>query len=414
MARDLPRGAVVALIGMLAATTVLSQFYRSSLTIIAPRLISELGLTPAALGFANACFFWALLAVQVPVGVLFDRVGARLTVTVLAAVSVAGAVLHAVAASGNDIAVARVLLGIGHGGSFMATVFLISRWYPRARWATALSWVFGLSMIGVVMAGTPLAAVTEAWGWRTAFAGMAVISGLIGLLFLLLVRDDPPGLSPPLRQPEGLLAAVAGFGAVLRLPGLLRVLGLQTVAYAVIATVMGLWTGPYLAHVHGLTAVESGNVLIVMAVANTLGVLVYGPMDRHFNSRKTVAIAGALLTLAALVLLALSPRPPLAVAVAGLVALSAVSAYGIVVVTHCRTFYPERLAGRGATTANMAQLLGCAGLPMLTGLIPAAFPVTEGRYSPVAYQWIFATIAAALAIGLAIYLTSKDAKPRPG
>ena len=295
----------------------------------------------------------------------------------------------------------------------MATVFLVSRWYPRERWATALSWVFAASMLGVVMAGTPLAAIAEAWGWRSAFAGMAGVSALVGLLFLLLVRDDPPGRVAAARQSEGLLAAIAGFGAVLRLPGLMRVLGLQTFAYAVIATMMGLWTGPYLHDVHGLSSVASGHVLIAMAVANTLGVLAYGPMDRRFNSRKRVAVGGALGSIAMLLVLAAMPRPPLWAGIAGLVSLSAISAYGIVVVTHCRAFYPEPLAGRGATTANMAQLIGCAGLPMLTGLMPAHFPIVDGRYSPVAYQWIFATIAAALSLGLAVYLTSRDAKPRP-
>ena len=33
--------------------------------------------------------------------------------------------------------------------------------------------------------------------------------------------------------------------------------------------------------------------------------------------------------------------------------------------------------------------------------------------APAAYQCIFATLAGILAIGLAIYLTAKDAKPRP-
>jgi hypothetical protein len=83
------------------------------------------------------------------------------------------------------------------------------------------------------------------------------------------------------------------------------------------------------------------------------------------------------------------------------------------VVTHARSFYPEHLAGRGATTANMAQLFGCAAMPMLTGLIPALFPVTPAGYAPVAYQWIFATIAASLAVGLTIYFSSTDVKPRP-
>lgn len=394
---------------MLSATTVLSQFFRTSVTVIAPELIVELKLTPEALGMANAIFFFALMAAQVPVGILFDRIGVRLTVGILAVLSVVGALWHAVVRDGSELIAARFLLGLGFGGSFMSVVVLCSRWYPRARWATAMSWVFGLSMIGVVLAGTPLALAAEWLGWRTVFVIMAGVSALVGLAFVWLVRDDPPGKVPVAHPSETLTGALAGFISVLRLPGLLRVLGLQTVAYAVMATIMGLWAGPYLHDVHGLDAVARGNVLIAMAVAQFLGVLAFGPMDRIFDTRKWVAVSGASATI--LVLLALAADPPTALAIVLIIGLCATSAYGVAVVTHARTFYPDHLAGRGATTANMAQLFGCAMVPVVTGYIPNWFPQTAAGYSPVAYQWIFATIAASLAAGLMVYATASDVRP---
>jgi MFS family permease len=409
-----PLRSAVALVAMLIATTALSQFYRASTTVIAPELIRDLALTPAMLGFANACFFLALLAIQVPVGILFDRIGARLTVTGLAAVAVGGSLLHGVAADGDDLALARFIVGLGHGGSFMSTIFLISRWYPPYRWSTALSWVFSASMIGILAAGPPLALSSEWIGWRSSFVGMAVIQGLVGLLFLVLVTDDPPGAVPALRAPERLGEALRGFWTILVLPGLLRVMSLQVVAYAVLATMMGLWAGPYMHDVHGLTPAQRGNVLAAMAVAQFAGVLVVGPLDRVFDTRKWVSSAGAVATIATLLALAAAPQPPLAVAIALLVGLSAVSAYGVVVVAHGRSFYPEALAGRGTTTFNMAQLIGCALMPMLTGLIPALFPLTPQGYSPVAYQVIFASIALALAVGLGVYASSRDVKPSEG
>ncbi len=401
--------AAVILIVMLSATTILSQFFRSSVTVIAPELIVELKLTSEALGMANAIFFFALMAAQVPVGILFDRIGVRFTVGGLAVLSVAGALWHAVVRDGSELIAARFLLGLGFGGSFMSVVVLCSRWYPRARWATAMSWVFSLSMIGVVLAGTPLALAAQWMGWRAAFVIMAVVAALVGLLFVWLVRDDPPGKVPVAHPPETLAGALAGFVAVLRLPGLLRVLGLQTVAYAVMATIMGLWAGPYLHDVHGLDAVARGNVLIAMAMAQFLGVLAFGPMDRVFDTRKWVAMSGATATI--LVLLALASDPPTTLAIALIIGLCATSSYGVAVVTHARTFYPDHLAGRGATTANMAQLFGCAMVPVVTGYIPNWFPQTASGYSPVAYQWIFATIAAGLAAGLAVYATSRDVRP---
>ncbi|MDX2157469.1 MAG: MFS transporter [Hyphomicrobiaceae bacterium] len=409
-----PAGAALVLIVMLVATTSLSQFFRASTNVIAPELIRDLRLAPEMLGFANACFFLALLAIQVPVGILFDRIGARLTVALLAILAVAGALLHAVIQDGNGLALARFLIGLGHGGSFMASVFLVTRWFPRPRWTTVLSWVWAGSMVGIAAAGTPLALVAEHLGWRTAFLVLAVVSALIGVAFLVFVRDSPPGAASPPHRPDTLVGALSGFVAILMLPGLGRVLALQTVAYAVLTTIMGLWAGPYLHDIHGLDGVARGNALIAMAAGQTLGLLVIGPLDRILDTRKWLAVSCAILTLGVLAALALAPDLPPAAAVALLVLLAAVSAYGPVVVSHARTFYPEALAGRGVTTANMAQLLGCALMPIGTGVIAGALPAGPTGYAPEAYKWIFLAIAAGLLAGLLVYLFARDARPSDG
>lgn len=406
-----PIGAGLTLLVMLVATTSLSQFFRASTNVIAPELIRDLALTPEMLGFANACFFLALLAIQVPVGILFDRIGARRTVGMLAVLAIAGTVLHATVTDGYGLAIARFLLGLGHGGSFMASIFLVSRWYPRQRWTTVLSWVWAGSMLGIAAAGTPLAVAAEQFGWRSAFIGLCLVSALIGLMFLLLVRDSPPGHVAAHRQPESLAVQLKGFMTVLALPGLMPVLALQTVAYAVLTTIMGLWAGPYLNDVHGLSTIERGNALIAMAGGQVVGLLIIGPLDRRLDTRKWVAVGCALAVLMVLAALALIPDLSTPAAIGLLVLLAAVSAYGPVVVSHARTFYPEALAGRGITTANMAQLIGCALMPIGTGFIPSLFPIGASGYAPEAYRWIFAAIGATLLLGLLGYLFARDARP---
>lgn len=409
-----PARAVIGLLLMLVATTSLSQFFRASTNVIAPELIRDLSLTPEMLGFANACFFLALLAVQIPVGILFDRIGARLTVGILAVLAIAGTLLHAIVETGSGLAAARFLLGLGHGGSFMASIFLVSRWYPRQRWTTVLSWVWAGSMLGIAAAGTPLAIAATYLGWRQSFLVLTVLSILVAILFVTIVRDSPPGASTAPREPERLVAALGGFLAILRLPGLGRVLALQSVAYAVLTTMLGLWAGTYLHDVHGFTAIERGHALIAMAMGQVLGLLAIGPLDRLLDTRKWVAVGGATATLSVLTVLAIWPALPSHFAVALLVLLAAVSAYGPVVVSHARTFYPEALAGRGLSTANMAQLLGCGLLPIATGLIPGLFPAGPSGYAVDAYRWIFVAIAASLLMGLLGYLGSRDVPPSQG
>ena len=116
--------------------------------------------------------------------------------------------------------------------------------------------------------------------------------------------------------------------------------------------------------------------------------------------------------LSTLAALAVIPAISTALAIFLLLLLSSASAYGSVMLAHIRSHFPDHLAGRGATTGNMVQLIGAALLSTVTGFIPALFVHAGPGYSPLAYRWIFATLAIALALGLAVYLTAKDSKLR--
>ena len=77
----------------LALLTIVSQFFRSSLGVIAPELVRDLALSPQMLGLAGGVFFFALGVIQIPVGMSFDRIGPRLTVAWVSGFAVVGAVL---------------------------------------------------------------------------------------------------------------------------------------------------------------------------------------------------------------------------------------------------------------------------------------------------------------------------------
>jgi predicted MFS family arabinose efflux permease len=407
------RRARLRLIALLAAVTSLSQFFRASSGAIAPELIRELALSPELLGLASGAFFIALGVAQVPVGMLFDRIGARRTVAALSVVTVAGALLHVVASSGAGLIAARAVLGLGNAASFMSVIVLCARWFPADRLATVLSWIFAVSQAGILLAATPLAALTQAVGWRWAFAGAAALAALVGAGFLAGVRDEPPGAAARTRAPESLADLLRGVAAIWRIPDITRVLAIHMFAYASMITVLGLWAGPYLNDVHGLDPVARGNVLLAMGVAQAAGMLAIGPLDRRFNTRKWIIVPCAAATIAVLLALAAVPRPPAALAIALLVALCAVASFSIVIVTHGRSLFPDALAGRGVTTVNLAQVTGAALLPIATGAILGSFALAPGRYPAEGYRVVFAVIAAALAGGLAIYARARDAKPRP-
>ena len=103
-------------------------------------------------------------------------------------------------------------------------------------------------------------------------------------------------------------------------------------------------------------------------------------MDRVLRSRKKVVFAGAAISMALLAIMAALAHPPLWLAVALLVAFCFFCAYGTVIVAQGRGLFPDRLAGRGVTTVNMAQCLGLAVLPAGTGYVVEAFGAGDTAY----------------------------------
>ena len=72
---------------------------------------------------------------------------------------------------------------------------------------------------------------------------------------------------------------------------------------------VGLWGGPFLAHVYGYELTARGNLLMLPAISHIVGVMVWGQAERIFGAYKPLVLAGALASAGALLLLAAIGRP---------------------------------------------------------------------------------------------------------
>jgi len=94
----------------------LSYFYRSVNAIIAPQLISEIGLTAGDLGFLTSAYFLAFAAIQIPLGILLDRFGPRRVQSTLLLGAALGAFLFSMGETQITLFIGRALIGPGVAG----------------------------------------------------------------------------------------------------------------------------------------------------------------------------------------------------------------------------------------------------------------------------------------------------------
>ena len=397
---------------VLCAGFVASQFFRVSNAVIAPELMLSLEISPEAMGVVTGAFFLAFAAAQLPAGVLLDRFGPRRTMSSLFVVAVAGSVVFALAQDAIGLIVGRALMGFGCGAGLMGSMVAISRWFPTSQFAQLSSLVYTVGGVGFLMATTPLAAVSGSIGWRGAFWAMAATTAALAVLLYFVVRDAPPGHILHHRPPETMKEILRGLKEVFANIDLRYIFALQLVNYGTVLAIVGLWGGPYLNDIHGLTGVTRGNVLLAFNLAMLAGVMVYSVAERWLNSRKWTIGAGGGISIALLGILALVPDLGLWPAIFLLVLFALVSAYIMLVHAHARAVLPDHIVGRGLTLQNLAVFLGVFAIQAVSGFIIGHFTEGQDAAPESAYRAVFGFLALLTLGALAIFLRIRDVRPR--
>ncbi len=402
----------LAIVATLATAYVASHFFRASNVTIGLDLMRDLQIGPEALGALTGAFFFGFAAMQIPCGFFFDHYGPRRTVSGMLLLAVIGAAIFTLAPSWPVLLTGRALMGAGFGVMLIGSMVVISRWFPPDRFSTLSAMVLSIGLMGNLLATTPLAWGTELIGWRGVFGIVVVFAAFAAIAVWVVVRDAPPGHPFLERKAETPGEMARGMGEVLRNPRLPFILMLNFCNYACTFTVQGLWGGPFLREVHGLTKIESGNVLLVAVIAYQCGMLVFGPLDRLLDTRKWIAFAGTSTIATILGTLALWGQPPLWLVIGAIIAIGFFSASSTMIMTHGRGIFPDRLIGRGMATMNTSVMLGVACMQTLSGIILGAFvPLADGSRTELAYRTLFGFMCVVLVVAVTIYGQATDVRP---
>ncbi len=396
--------AVVIAVGMVA------HVFRSSTAVVAPDIIGELGLAAGWAAYLTSGFFAAAMIVQIPVGIMYDAVGLRVTIPLMLGIAAAGAVVFATAEGAAALLVGRILMGVGAGALIMGGLVLCARWLPPERFPALVGMVLALSQVGNIGATAPVAIVAAALGWRGAFLCLAALALLIALVYLLRIEEYPPEAPRAAAAREGFAASVRGSLRILCNRELWPVFAMAFVSYAVNFSVAGVWGGVYLSEVFGFDVVMRGYFLLLMASAFALGLVFFGWLGQKLRSLKRAVLAGSGVSAALFLLAALVPDPsPVAVGGFFLLLGAAGGACGTII-PHGRNFYPSGSIGRGVTVLNTIVLLGALAVQISTGLLMDIL-FGAGMDASAAFRVLFATHACALVTGMLVYSRARETAP---
>jgi MFS family permease len=396
---------VVTLVGTLAAIYLVSQFLRNSVGVIAPDLAAEIGLSAGEIGLLSSAFFFAFAAAQLPLGIAIDRYGPKRCMLVCAAVAVLGTLQFAIATTPAGLVTARVLMGLGSSCYLMAPLALYARRFPPERFTALAGIQLAIGTIGTLFVTAPLAWASASIGWRTTFLVVAGLMAACAVLVAIVVREDRERAHPG--SAETLRESLAGVLEVARMRGFVPLFLMHAMSYSSYVLIVGLWGGPFLAHVYGYDLTTRGNLLMLPAISHIIGVVLWGHAERILGAYKPLVLGGALATAGALLLLAVAGRlEPVWLAV-WLAVFGFLPAYFPVLVAHGRSLLPPHLVGRGITLFNVGTIGGAFVVQLVSGALIDLFPAQGGAYPLDAYRLVFALQALGILAACAAYAAAR-------
>lgn len=184
-------------LGLLFLVSFFNYMDRYMLAVLLPGIKADLDLSDTQIGLITGIAFTLFYAtLGVPIARLADKYSRRVIISVaLAAWSVMTA-LCGLAQNFWQLAIARVLVGVGEAGASPPSHSLISDYYPPERRARALS-VFTIGapvgiMVGFVLGGW----LAENYSWRIALVTVAVPGLLLAFVTLAKLYEPPRGSAP--------------------------------------------------------------------------------------------------------------------------------------------------------------------------------------------------------------------------
>ncbi len=311
-------------LALIFVNIIINYMDRTNLSIAMPEMSKELGLSTVQQGLLFSAFGWIYAAMQVPGGLLLDKLGSRITYTISLFFWSLITCFQALAGTFGHILGLRLGIGFFEAPVMPANNRAVSYWFPENERGTAIGIYSSAQFLGLAFSTPLLFAIHKSIGWR----GLFVVTGIIGIVWSIIwfiVYHDPD--KSPWVGADELRYIQAGGGvteedikrenenkpkakitaANLKKLFTRRLIGIYLGQFAISGTFWFFltWFPTYLTKAKGIDFLQSGFLSSIPYLAAFVGVILAGSVsDRLIRmgksesfARKAPVITGLLLTL---------------------------------------------------------------------------------------------------------------------
>src|SRR5262245_53954023 len=179
----------LSILALITIGTMINYLDRTVISVAAPLLSSDLGLSAALMGVAFSAFSWTYAASQIPGGILLDRFGVRLTYYWSVTLWSVCTALQGLSMGLASLVSARLALGVAEAPAYPSNSRVLSMWFPQHERARATGVYSVGQYLGLAFLSPLLFWISGTFGWRALFVIVGVAGIVFGLIWWSAYRD---------------------------------------------------------------------------------------------------------------------------------------------------------------------------------------------------------------------------------
>ncbi|MDO6473359.1 MFS transporter [Maribacter sp. 1_MG-2023] len=170
------------MLALIFGSVVINYLDRTNISVAAPAIKEALDLSSVQLGLIFSAFGWTYVALQIPGGIVVDKIGARLLYGLMLFFWSISTLLQGFVNSFIVLLGLRASIGIFEAPAYPANNAIVTKWFPENERASAIAIYTSGQFIGLAFLFPVLTVIQDQLGWR----GLFIVSGIIGVLWAIV------------------------------------------------------------------------------------------------------------------------------------------------------------------------------------------------------------------------------------
>jgi sugar phosphate permease len=327
---------------------------------LATQVGGSLGLPIAGLGIFVTAFYIGYVGANVLGGLGTDKLGPSRMLTYAMIPLGICTFLFSFTSTVLVGLVLQFMMGVAAGADYSACVKLAATWFEFRMRGRAMGLLITASSLAVVVTNATVPILAAALGWSRVYQALGVVTGLVGVLCWLLLRDAPtaptvaavnPRFSTLFRNRDLMLLSLAGFGALWGTWG------------------FAFWVNALMIKGHGISPVRAGFITAMFGIGAIFAKPLIGLVSDWLGGRRKTLVIVCLFCFTAMLLVFGSLDTESAFLIAAPILGVTAFVYAPLMAAMVAECAGPALVGSATGVTNAFWQLGNVAVPLAVGMV---------------------------------------------